>query len=70
MLCSKLVNMFRTDIDECDVDNGECEHLCNNIDGSYYCSCHHGYQLLENDTFNCTGMSVAIKWFNFHYKIM
>ena len=56
MVVHMMVNMFCTDINECDVDNGECEHLCNNTDGSYYCSCHRGYQLLENDTFNCTGM--------------
>ena len=44
-----------TDIDECDIDDGGCEHVCINTDGNYYCSCHDGYQLL-NDTFNCSGM--------------
>ncbi|XP_066294756.1 IgGFc-binding protein-like [Branchiostoma lanceolatum] len=34
-----------TDEDECDSNNGGCEHTCKNTPGSYYCSCYDGYTL-------------------------
>ena len=43
-----------TDIDECELDNGKCDHNCTNTNGSYYCSCHPGYDL-QDDQHNCTG---------------
>ena len=33
------------DINECNVNNGGCEHSCTNTVGSYTCSCNTGYQL-------------------------
>lgn len=36
---------FSTDINECDEDNGGCEHKCQNIPGSYKCACSSGFQL-------------------------
>ena len=37
------------DIDECDDDNGGCDHVCTNTAGSYECSCNSGYSLdLDN----------------------
>ena len=33
------------DINECNVNNGGCEHTCTNTVGSYNCSCNTGYQL-------------------------
>lgn len=36
------------DLDECRVNNGGCEHECQNTIGSYLCSCHNGYLLHEN----------------------
>ncbi|MGH0173163.1 UNVERIFIED_CONTAM: hypothetical protein FKN15_007838 [Acipenser sinensis] len=38
------------DIDECsqltNEDEGQlCQHLCHNVMGGYFCSCHHGYQI-------------------------
>ena len=38
---------FYLDIDECNVLNGGCSHYCNNTDGSYYCSCPVGYELVD-----------------------
>ena len=35
------------DINECDVLDGGCSHYCNNTDGSYYCSCPVGYELID-----------------------
>lgn len=32
------------DIDECEVDNGGCDHICINTVGSYRCECEEGYQ--------------------------
>ena len=43
-----------TDIDECKLHNGRCDHKCTNNNGSYQCSCHHGYAL-KDDRHNCTG---------------
>uniref|UniRef100_A0A1B0A8T7 Metalloendopeptidase n=1 Tax=Glossina pallidipes TaxID=7398 RepID=A0A1B0A8T7_GLOPL len=40
--------VFFTDVDECSVNNGGCQHECRNTIGSYICSCHNGYSLHEN----------------------
>lgn len=40
--------LFLTDIDECVINNGGCQHECKNTIGSYICSCHNGYTLHEN----------------------
>lgn len=40
--------VFFTDIDECSINNGGCQHECRNTIGSYMCSCHNGYSLHEN----------------------
>ncbi|EDV93120.1 dorsal-ventral patterning protein tolloid [Drosophila grimshawi] len=40
--------VFFTDIDECAVNNGGCQHECRNTIGSYMCFCHNGYSLHEN----------------------
>ena len=43
------------DIDECAPNNGGCQHTCNNINGSFYCTCNDGYTL-NRDGKSCTGM--------------
>ena len=35
-----------TDIDECEMMNGGCQHSCINTPGSFQCSCDQGYMLL------------------------
>ncbi|XP_055699503.1 dorsal-ventral patterning protein tolloid isoform X2 [Phlebotomus papatasi] len=40
--------VFFTDIDECEVNNGGCQHECKNTIGSYICSCHNGFTLHDN----------------------
>lgn len=37
-----------TDMDECTVNNGGCQHECHNTVGSYECSCHNGFTLHNN----------------------
>ncbi|XP_066936123.1 uncharacterized protein [Clytia hemisphaerica] len=36
------------DIDECATLNGNCDHICQNTDGSYVCSCRSGYKVSSN----------------------
>ncbi|XP_063979523.1 protein tolkin [Diachasmimorpha longicaudata] len=40
--------VFFTDMDECAINNGGCQHECHNTIGSYECSCHNGFKLHEN----------------------
>ena len=42
------------DINECLVNNGDCDHNCVNTAGSYYCTCNTGYRL-SNDSRECLG---------------
>ena len=37
--------LFISDIDECAVDNGGCDHDCTNTPGSHICQCDAGYEL-------------------------
>ena len=50
-----MIVIVKTDIDECDISNGGCQHNCTNTIGSFVCSCNDGYNLTENGL-NCTGM--------------
>ncbi|XP_053563655.1 growth arrest-specific protein 6 isoform X2 [Bombina bombina] len=37
------------DVNECEILNGGCSHLCVNNPGTYHCVCPSGYQLLANN---------------------
>ncbi|KAK3593640.1 hypothetical protein CHS0354_025531 [Potamilus streckersoni] len=37
------------DVNECLINNGGCEHICENYNGSYSCSCQNHYRLYEAD---------------------
>ncbi|XP_071945580.1 mannan-binding lectin serine protease 1-like [Antedon mediterranea] len=46
------------DIDECQEQNGGCDHYCRNYFGGFYCSCRRGYELhsdLSSCTVECSG---------------
>ena len=43
------MNLINTDIDECSIANGGCQHVCINQPGTYSCDCFNGYQLTENN---------------------
>ena len=38
-----MILSLNLDINECDVDNGECHQVCKNTPGSFECSCNSGY---------------------------
>jgi len=58
--CLALVVFLHTDINECKrLPNGECDHICMNTNGNYYCSCHDGY-VLGNDSSSCIGMCIYL----------
>jgi len=42
------------DINECDDNNGGCEQICTNTDGSFQCDCRSGFTL-NNDGMTCDG---------------
>ena len=48
------ISLSSTDIDECAVNNGGCDHICTNVPGSFYCSCRSGYNL-QSDRRTCRG---------------
>ena len=62
-ICMYVILIFVVaDIEECETNNGECQHNCNNTDGSYYCSCNNGY-FLNDDKHTCDGI-VSSCFFN------
>ena len=53
-ICSNLHKylLLHVDIDECSLNTDGCAHNCNNIEGSYTCSCRKGY-ILATDRCSC-----------------
>ena len=44
------MNFNSLDVDECSVENGGCEQICINGQGSYVCDCLEGYEEdVDND---------------------
>ncbi|ELU07039.1 hypothetical protein CAPTEDRAFT_142080, partial [Capitella teleta] len=41
---------------ECDVDNGGCQHQCNENDMDKWCSCDEGFQIASDDWRKCVGL--------------
>ena len=52
--CVTIINFF-ADIDECLLKDTLCRQVCINTDGSYFCDCMDGYQLIEG-TNQCQGV--------------
>ena len=42
------------DIDECQTNNGGCQHSCLNNDGSFVCSCEQGFGVSSTDQTQCS----------------
>lgn len=55
------------DSDECQTNNGGCEHRCINTNGSYQCACNKGY-FLKDDKVKCEGAERLRKNFNTFYQ--
>lgn len=51
---------FLSDIDECSVSNGGCQHNCINTPGSSVCKCDDGYYL-DADKKSCQGKNALTK---------
>lgn len=49
-----IVHLCLSDLNECEKDNGGCDHDCHSYDGGHYCTCKAGYILLE-DGEGCEG---------------
>ena len=56
------------DIDECSSGTHLCVHNCNNIIGSYTCSCDTGYRL-NDDQRQCDGNNILNQIGNFYASI-
>ena len=48
--------MYCLDVDECNEGLENCDHNCTNVDGSFECSCRHGFRLAP-DGHSCFGLS-------------
>ncbi|ELT98585.1 hypothetical protein CAPTEDRAFT_218289 [Capitella teleta] len=46
---------------ECDVDNGGCQHQCNENDMDKWCSCDEGFQIASDDWRKCVIENVSAK---------
>ena len=57
-----------SDIDECSVRNGDCDHTCKNKQGSFECGCKNGYKL-GGDQKSCSGNNYINSRFIFHKKV-
>ena len=44
-------------MDECAVNNGGCDHTCDNDEGSFVCHCNDSY-LLQEDGLTCTSQNL------------
>jgi hypothetical protein len=44
------------DFDECSVDNGSCEHVCVNLEGTHECKCRKGFAIRQEDLTTCDDM--------------
>lgn len=51
---SQRLYLLFLDVDECRLDNGNCDHFCVNSLGSYECACKEGYRLGVN-RWSCIG---------------
>ena len=62
MHISSFLDRSFLDIDECSMNNGGCDQMCTNTNGSYVCSCDDGYTL-NDDGLTCDGIIMHISSF-------
>ncbi|ELU05370.1 hypothetical protein CAPTEDRAFT_124430, partial [Capitella teleta] len=53
---------------ECDVDNGGCQHRCNENDMDKWCSCDEGFQIASDDWRKCVDIDECLgkRGVNYH----
>ena len=52
--CTIIIEALLLDINECENNNGGCNHTCHNENGTFSCTCDTGYTL-NNDGLACDG---------------
>ena len=52
------INVYQSDINECNSNKGNCQQSCHNSVGSYRCTCGSGYSLMA-DGRSCAGKAYA-----------
>ena len=55
LMLETLYDLSCVDVDECTTIN-LCQQACRNVQGSYFCTCHRGYQL-RDDKRSCEGVT-------------
>ena len=50
---------YFADHDECATSLHGCQHSCNNLNGSFFCSCNAGY-VLNKDNKTCSGVTFLL----------
>lgn len=58
--CKDILTCPPTDIDECELHNGGCEHFCRNTIGSFECNCRKGFKLLTDER-SCQGRNRSVQ---------
>ena len=53
--CDNACIIARTDINECETDNGGCDDNCTDTDGSFYCGCDTAGYEVGPDALTCVG---------------
>ena len=53
-MCDVNVVYFASDVNECESNNGGCQHICQNTYGSHVCKCWTGHRLDEGGK-SCLG---------------
>lgn len=62
--------MFFVDVNECNHNNSGCSHYCNNTDGSYSCSCPHGYVLYSEEGVSDLSLTTGTDWHLEHLQLV
>jgi len=68
-LCVELSNLSNLDVDECRTGEHNCQQLCNNLLGTYNCSCNTGF-MLDNDSRTCSGKHLGRVNFVIHFDFV
>ena len=57
-----VVYCLHADTNECVSNFTECEEVCINTEGSFYCSCYNPGYRLDETGLNCTGIVTVMFW--------